>query len=222
MNVLLDLDGTLTDSAPGITRSLQHALREMGVASPGEDALRRYLGPPLRDSFRELLGTGDGGKVDEAIARYREYYATTGILENELFAGVPEALAALWRDGFRLFVATSKPTVYAQRILDHFGLSSRLGGVYGSELSGERADKAELLRHLLSREGLAPGGTVMVGDREQDVRGARAAGLAVIGVLWGYGTREELTEAGADALVASPDELVSLLRRRRAACGAGA
>jgi len=207
VNLLLDLDGTLTDPAVGITRSIQHALAGMGRPVPPARELLRFIGPPLRGTFQELLDTRSGEHVDEAIRRYRERFVAVGMFENELYADVPEALNRLRLRGHRLWVVTSKPHVFARRIIDHFGLTSVFEGVYGSELSGENVDKADLIHIAVDREGLAIEDSWMIGDRAQDILGARANGVASIAALWGYGSVEELRAVNPDRMARSMREL---------------
>lgn len=202
--MLLDLDGTLTDPRAGIVRCIRHALDGLGRPSPGDEALAAGIGPPLRGTFARLLATSDATLVERAMTLYRERFATVGLFENEVYADVPDALAALAAGGWRLFVATAKPAVYAERIVRHFALDRHLAGVYGPDLAGRLDDKAELLAHLLARERIPAARVVMVGDRAHDVLAARANGLRSIGVLWGYGSRDELIGAGADGVCASP------------------
>lgn len=207
MQLLFDLDGTLTDPGLGITRCLAHALEQLGRPAPARAELERFIGPPLQQNFAELLGSTDAGLISEAIARYRDRFGETGLFENEVYPGIPELLAELRAAGHELRVVTSKPTLYATRIAAHFELDGHFAEVHGSELSGERCDKGELLAHLLDTEPLAREDCVMIGDRSHDVRGARANGLRSIGVLWGYGSHDELTEAGAGRLCADLGEL---------------
>jgi phosphoglycolate phosphatase len=159
------------------------------------------VGPPLRESFAELLGASDPLLVERALALYRERFTTVGLFENEVYPGIPDALMRLRDAGHELRVATSKPHVYARRILAHFGLLDLFVEVHGAELSGERGDKTSLIRHILA--GAPPGDTSMVGDRRHDVEGAHANGVEAVGVLWGYGSRAELEAAGADVLLPS-------------------
>lgn len=210
-HVLLDLDGTLTDPAVGITRSIAHALAGLGRAVPAYAELRRFIGPPLAESFHVLLDTTDESLVGEAIALYRARFAAIGLYENEVCAGIPEVLRALRERGLRLWVATSKPVIYSIEIVRHFGLAEFFQGVHGSELDGTRTHKRDLIAHLLDVEKIPPRRATMVGDRSHDVVGARANGVAAIGVLWGYGTREELAAAGAGAIVEQPADLVPTL-----------
>jgi len=209
--LLFDLDGTLTDPAIGITLSLQHTLTKLGRHVPPVGELKRFIGPPLRGTFAELLSTNDEAVLDLAIQHYRDRYAEVGIYENELYPDVPDGLAALRRLGHRLWVATSKPEVYARRIIDHFGLSHWFEEVYGSELSGENCDKTELISHILDRERLRPDDAWMIGDRSHDIVGAQRNGVRTIAVLWGYGSEEELRGARPDAMVGSMAHLCEYL-----------
>ena len=209
--LLFDLDGTLTDPREGITKCIAHALERMGREAPPLDALTFAIGPPLRASLARLLGTDDRDAVERALGHYRERFAGTGLYENAPYAGIDAALAALRAAGHRLFVATSKPRVYAERIVGHFALDAHFEAVHGCELDGTREDKRHLLAHLLPRHGLAPRATAMIGDRGVDMRAARHHGALALGVTWGYGSREELREAGAHALCDSPGELAARL-----------
>jgi phosphoglycolate phosphatase len=202
---LFDLDGTLTDPVIGITRSVQYALEKLGRPVPEADALRWMIGPPLLASFAKILG--DERAALDALRFYRERFSDVGLFENEVYAGIPALLTRLTAGGVRLFVATSKPHVFARRILAHFDLLRFFAAVHGSELDNRNADKRDLLAHVLATEGIDPTTAVMIGDREHDALGARANGIAAIGVTWGYGSREELLAAGVTCLVDSPDEL---------------
>ena len=209
-NVLVDLDGTVTDPFEGIAGCIRHAMRSMKLEAPDEDQLREAIGPPLRQSLARLLARhGAEGRVEEALRSYRERFSTVGSLENRVYPGVPEMLGELNAAGCRLFIATSKPTVFARRIVDHFGLSTYFAGVYGSELDGRLENKGDLIRFVLEEEGIAADDAAMIGDRSHDVVGAKANGVFAVGVLWGYGSREELE--GADVRCDSPDEVVRLL-----------
>jgi phosphoglycolate phosphatase len=205
--VLLDLDGTLTDPRAGIVRSIRHALYRLARPCPPDDALAARIGPPLRETFATLLATADSARIEDAMRLYRERFAAVGLFENEVYDGVPAMLDGLRRDGGRLFVATAKPAVFAERIVRHFALDHHFAGVYGPDLDGRLDDKADLLAHLLAAERLDPTRAIMVGDRAGDVAAARRNGLRSIGVLWGYGSRDELLRAGADTLCASPTSL---------------
>ena len=209
--VLFDLDGTLTDPKPGITRSIQHALRALGLPAPSEDELEWCIGPPLQASFPRLLGSTEPALVARAIQHYRERFSTVGLFENALYDGVPEALRNLRAAGCRTYVATSKPRVFALRIVEHFGLSTLFDAVHGSELDGTRADKGELIAHLLDSEGLVADRTLMVGDREHDMIGGARNGLRCIGVTYGYGSADELTRHGAARLAGGPQEIVAVV-----------
>ncbi len=181
-NVLFDLDGTLTDPRSGITRCIRFALERMGHAAPREEELLWCIGPPLADSFAKLLGSDGSNEVERALTLYRERFGETGMFENELYDGIPELLSILTQAGHRLFVATSKPSVFARPILVHFGLDPWFDAIQGSELDGTNTAKADLLRTLVVEKNLEPGETVMIGDRRHDVEGARANGIAAIAV----------------------------------------
>lgn len=211
--VLFDLDGTLTDPFVGITNGIHYAMERMGCTAPAAEDLRWCIGPPLHVTFAALLETTDETLVWEAVAHYRERYARAGMYENVLIPGIPEALAGCTRRGFFLSLATSKVKTYAGGILDHFGLARSFDAVHGSELDGTNADKADLIRHIVATESLDPSLCVMVGDRLHDVAGAKANGIPAIGVLWGFGGREELQEAGATEIVASPADLCDAVDR---------
>jgi phosphoglycolate phosphatase len=207
--ILFDLDGTLTDPFEGITRSIQHAVEKMGGQAPDTEDLRWCIGPPLWDSFKVLLGTEDKAELDRAVAYYRERYTVTGLFENSLIEGIPELLTALRKSGMVLHVCTSKPHSYAGRIVQHFGLSEFFGKVYGSELDGTRSAKAELIAHILGEENIASSETVMVGDRKHDLVGANANDVAGIGVLWGYGSREELAAEHPVLIAETPGDIAA-------------
>jgi phosphoglycolate phosphatase len=210
--VLFDLDGTLTDPAEGIRTAIHRAMAELGRPLDPRTDLDWCIGPPLRGIFAELLG--DDAPIDEAIARYRAWYGEVGLFRNTVYAGVPELLAGLRTRGVRVVLATSKLRDYAARILDRFGLAAFFDAVHGAEWDGTRAVKTELLPWILEHERIDPRGAVMVGDREHDVFGARAAAVAPIGAAWGYGTRRELAAAGAVAIADDPAALVRLLAAR--------
>ncbi len=210
VNVLLDLDGTLTDPREGILRCIKFALLGLGEQCPSDAELDRYIGPPLKSSFDALLGA-NSHKTTKAIELYRERFASKGIFENKLYPEIPDALATLVDHGAVLVLATSKPTAFAERIIEHFRLSAHIRAVYGSELDGTRSDKAELIAHILKSEGISPAEASMVGDRMHDMIGARANGVLGIGALWGYGSRQELEDSGASVLCRRPMDLIGIL-----------
>ncbi len=208
--IYFDLDGTLTDPKIGITRSIQYALGKLDhPAMPTQDELTWCIGPPLRASFVKLLG-GDHA-ADAAVAFYRERFSDVGLFENGVYDGVPEVLTTLHASGHRLFVATSKPHVFAERIIDHFGLRYHFERVFGSELDGTRVDKSDLLEYALKEAAVDPSRTLMIGDRSHDMVGARNNGMKGIGVLYGYGSRNELTQAGALHVCATPRAILDCI-----------
>ena len=216
-NVLLDLDGTLTDPQTGITRCIAHALGAMGHTPPPTPELLFAIGPPLRGSFATLLNTSDPAQIETAMALYRERFATIGLFENEVYNGVPKMLAKLHSAGYRLLLATAKPHVYAVRILEHFNLHLPFTGMYGAELDGTRQNKRDLLAHLLAREQLDANTCVMIGDRSHDIHAAQANGCASIGVKWGYGSAGELSDA--DRRCDTPNELPPVIGALSGALG---
>ena len=210
-NILFDLDGTLTDSRPGILNTIEHALRALNVEPPPQTDLLWCVGPPLREIFSRLLPGADPPTVQRAVDIYRERYQRMGHHENALYAGVPEMLSTL-RVASRLVLVTAKHQDSAERILEHFELRSHFESVFGSEASGRLADKRELVRHVLETLQLNAACTVMVGDRVHDIDGGRHNGIVTIGAAWGYGTREEL--ADADYICATPIDVTALLEFR--------
>lgn len=214
--ILFDLDGTLTDSAPGITAAAAYALKQYGIEVQDLGTLLRFVGPPLRDSFRDFYGFSPE-QAEEAVNRYyRTYYRERGLFECEVYHGVPEMLAALQARGKTLLLATSKPELFAGMVLERLGLKQYFAGVTGSNLDGTRESKAEVVACAMERAGIAdPARAIMVGDRCYDVEGARACGLDAIGVLYGYGSADELTAAGAVALATTPADVAALLANER-------
>ncbi len=205
--VYIDLDGTLTDPFEGISNCIAYAMERLGHSRPDNDSLNRFIGPPLLETFGELVGHE---LAPRALEHYRERFGEIGWRENTVYPGIHEALAAITGAGHRCFVATTKPHVFARRIVEHFELSPYLTAVYGSELDGTRTDKTELLRYA-RRERSSGMDSVMIGDRYHDIVGALNNGFRAIGVTWGYGTADELLGAGADCLAAAPTELPGLL-----------
>jgi phosphoglycolate phosphatase len=215
--LLFDLDGTLTDNFEGIANCIRYALTHLGVPHPEPDALRACVGPPLRETLPRLLGTNDAATTERAIALYRERFSELGWRENAVYAGVGDMLAAAALVSQRMYLCTTKPQVYAERIVAHFGLAGFLDGVYGTSLDGRLDDKADLMAHLLARENLEGAHCLMIGDRRHDMRAAQRNGARTMGVLWGYGSREELTEAGAEVLLAAPADFSRSLAELQAA-----
>ncbi|MEM6709761.1 MAG: HAD hydrolase-like protein [Pseudomonadota bacterium] len=205
--LFFDLDGTLTDPKVGITRCIQYALAQLGQPTVCADDLEWCIGPPLKESLATLVGAAN---ADQAIAHYRERFADIGWAENEPYAGIHDALEDLTSRGAQMFVATSKPAIYAEKILAHFDLDRFFTRLYGAELDGRYSDKAELLAWARS-EHPTPMDAMMIGDRRHDIRGARANGMQAIGVSYGYGSCEELADAGADRIVHSPQALRDLI-----------
>ena len=214
--VLFDLDGTLTDPKIGITTCVQYALKSFGIDEPDLDKLETFIGPPLQDSFKKYYGFDDK-KAQEAVEKYRERFKEKGMFENELYAGIPEMLKRLKMRGIHLGVASSKPAVYVEQILEHFHIKDYFEVIVGSELDGRRTDKAEVILEAIrwfSQKGTVQKHRVlMVGDRSYDVDGAKRVGIESVGVTFGYGSMQELMEAHADYIVRSVEELKRFLLR---------
>lgn len=211
--VFVDLDGTLTDSAPGIGAAILHALRAVGAPEPDAASLRACIGPSLQESFPRLgVAPEDAAR---ALALYREHYNAGGLYDATVYEGAHDMLAAFRAMGFRLALATAKPIAYAPLITRHFGLADLLDAEFGSELDGTRTDKRDLLAHCLAETGADPALSFMLGDRLHDARGAKHNGVAAIGALWGFGGREELEAAGVAALAHAPAEVPAIVERLR-------
>jgi len=207
LTLFFDLDGTLSDPSEGITGSVQHALERLGRAFPPKSELTRFIGPPLRWTFPKLLDTDDKDLVETAVDYYRERYENVGLFENEVYPGVPELLGQLRDDGYPLYVVTSKPKVYADRIIRRFGLDRYFIEVYGPELDGRFDEKRELVGFILHQRRLDPRRTVMIGDRASDIESGRAYGTRAIGVTYGFGTLEEIAAAKPDHICHTPHEV---------------
>jgi phosphoglycolate phosphatase len=190
---------------------MRYALDQLARPCPSDEVLASFIGPPLRGTFSILLETSDPRRIEEALTLYRHRFAATGLYENQGYEGIPEMLESVRQAGYISFIATSKPAVYAERIVKHFGLDRHFAGIYGSELGGRFENKTDLLAFLLEKERVRTEAAVMVGDRAADILAAKNNGIRSVGVLWGYGSERELTEAGADKLCLTPGELVSSL-----------
>lgn len=212
--ILFDLDGTLTDPKIGITTCVQYALHKMGIEEPDPDRLEPFIGPPLIDSFREFYGMNEEEAV-RAVEYYRERFSTVGLFENEVYSGIPELLARLKKDGRKLAIASSKPTVYVKKILEYFSIYEYFDIIVGSELDGTRCHKEEVVEEALEQlsadDKFRKRDAVMIGDRKFDIEGAKAHQIPSIGVNYGYAADNELVEAGADCVVGNVKELSEVL-----------
>jgi phosphoglycolate phosphatase len=220
-SILLDLDGTLVDSYPGILASCVAALRALGHEPDQTIDIRAMIGPPLEELMQILLRSYGDDRIDEAVAAYRKHYGEGGFRGSVPYPDIAQSLEEMKQNGLRIYLATSKRAVFASRILDHLKFASYFDGIHGSLPGGELDHKPELLAHILSSHDLPPSRCLMVGDRRHDISGAHAVGMRGLGVLWGYGTRDELETAGADGLVDLPADLartaLSMLRGSEAA-----
>ena len=209
--ILFDLDGTLTDPAPGITNSILHALSKMGRELPERESLYRFIGPPLVPAFQEFLGMTED-EAQRALLFYREYFSVTGLFENRVYDGIAEALKTLRSAGCTLVLATSKPEVFAARILEHFGLAEDFTLICGASMDESRNTKDAVIGYALETLGHpAIDRVIMVGDRHHDVHGAAKFGIPTVGVLWGYGSQDELTDAGAVQTVSDVAQMTAVL-----------
>lgn len=209
--ILMDLDGTLTNSKEGITKCLQYALDYFGVTVNDLSTLEKYIGPPLEQTFREGFGFGKE-QAEVAIEKYRERFVPIGMYENKLYAGMEEALQRLKESGKVLIVATSKPEKFAVTILKHFGIDGYFDDICGANPETNRNKKEEVIRYALEKHELTDlSDVLMVGDRKYDVEGARECGVSCMGVLYGFGNREELEEAGAEYIAETVEDMVQIL-----------
>jgi phosphoglycolate phosphatase len=208
-SAIFDLDGTLSDSREGIFNAINHALAAEGYPLANPARLCHMIGPSLSQVFGDLLHTRDAELVARATERFRQYYRDQGFRENKVYAGVPRMLAQVRQAGCRLFVATTKGSETARRILSHFGLDDFFEGIFGC---GVNRTKQELLREMIQSQAINPRQAAMIGDRQFDMAAAKASHLRAVGVLWGFGSRDELERSGADLLVATPDQLAPALQ----------
>jgi phosphoglycolate phosphatase len=205
--ILFDLDGTITDSGVGIINSLKYTLKAYGISNYDEKVLYKFVGPPLIESFMEILDC-DELKAQEAVGKFREYFRDIGIFENRLYNGIELLLKSLATDERKIILATSKTEIFAVRILEHFNISHYFWVVAGSELDGTRIKKSEVIRYALDKAGIVElSSAVMIGDRKHDILGAKEIGIDSIGVLYGYGNYEELKNAGASMIVETVEDL---------------
>lgn len=209
--ILFDLDGTIIDSKLGITNSVMHALSFFNINVEDRDSLCKFIGPPLKEAFLEYCNF-DSDKADIAVSKYREYYSKLGVRENVLYDGIKNLLKQLKENGKTIILATSKPTVFAEQILKYFTLDKYFTFISGSELNGTRTKKAEVIEYALQQNNILNLQTVvMVGDREHDIIGAKEIGVDSIGVLYGYGSRSELEDAGANYIVDNVNEILKVI-----------
>lgn len=212
-NILIDLDGTLTDPKVGITTSARYGLEKVGHPISEDTNIDWIIGPPLKASLAKILNVdADDTLAEQALMAYRERFAVTGLYENHVFEDVAETLAELKRRGYRLFLATAKPTVYAKQILEHFNLVQYFTEIYGSELNGDRTNRGELIQYILEQQGMQADQCIMVGDREHDIFGARHNGIESIAVKYGYGSEIELQQAQPKYMIENFSHLLNYLK----------
>ncbi|WP_338115945.1 HAD family hydrolase [Paenibacillus monticola] len=215
-SILFDLDGTLTDPKEGITKSVEFALNKFNIQVEHLDELLSYIGPPLVDSFMEFHAFS-AEQAQQAVVFYRERYSSIGLFENKVIDGIPQLLEDLKNLGYSLYVATSKPTVFAEEILKEYKLDSYFKHIVGSNLDGTRSKKQEVIQYVLDQNLIQPEHALMIGDRKHDIIGAIGCGLECLGVTFGYGSEEELRQAGADQIAYRVEEISDLITRERCA-----
>lgn len=211
--ILFDLDGTITESAPGILNSVRYALKKMGFSIRDEEELLQFIGPPLVDSMKKYYGMNEE-QAEQAVVFYREYFSQKGMFENSVYEGIEESLKILSESGKKLAIATSKPEVYSVRIVEHFGLADKFEKICGASMDKSRNEKAGVIRYTLEMLGIPDeekASVLMVGDRRHDIIGAKQNGLDSMGVLYGYGNRNELEEAGADYIAESAMDVAKII-----------
>lgn len=211
MNILFDLDGTLTDSREGITKSIAHALTTMGITTPPLPELLPCIGPPLFESFQQRLGLHNASDAQKAVQIYRDRYTTIGYLENQLFPEIASVLQTLYEDGHKLFVATAKPHPQVQPILEHFDILKYFVNFYGVSPQSQTSGKTELIAKILQKEKLNATESFMIGDRKYDISGARNNDITTIGAVYGYGQKDELVEAGAHHFANMPLDILQII-----------
>ena len=210
-SILFDMDGTLIDPSEGIFDSIRNALQQLDVPQPPDEDFPSFVGPPLRKIFSRLLKTNEVEVLENAVALYRQRYSNSGLFQCVVYGGIFEMLENLAEGGYDLYVATIKPGLYAHKILAHTGLARHFNAIHGSALDGSMDDKDRLVKGLLDEHGLNSAQGIMVGDRYMDVDAAKANGLVSIGASYGFGTRKELLDAGADHIAGSPEEIVKII-----------
>ncbi len=209
--VLFDLDGTISDSGRGITNSVKHSLKKIGIGENDFDKLKKFVGPPLYASYEKYYGFSHEEAI-KAVEYYREYYNAGGIFELEIYDGIIDLLKYLKKSGKKIILATSKPEIYAEKIAEHFGFSEYFDNISGALLDGSRIEKDDIIRYALTRVGESDiSKCIMIGDRSYDVLGAKAFNMDSIGVTWGYGDRAELQTAGATYIVDKAEEIKEII-----------
>jgi len=207
-NIFFDLDGTILDSRRGIFRCIRSTLAEMGLPPCTDEQIMPVIGPPIREGFSCILNIGNNSDVERAVAIYRTHYRDGAMFEADVYPEIENILEHLTAEGKRLFVATGKATDYAVPILVRFKLDRFFVKVYGTGMDGHLSDKKDLIAHILREQAINPRDEVMIGDRHHDIFGAKANNVFSVGVLWGYGSRDELENAGTDLLIEKPGDLI--------------
>jgi phosphoglycolate phosphatase len=210
-NIFFDLDGTLADPKESIIRSFQFALEHLGQPRIDESKILEFIGPPLRLSFAKVLSAGNKTVIEKAVSLFRQRFSKEGIAEYEIYSGIAEMLSELYQKSYRLCVVTSKPKIYADKIIRQFGLDRWIDGVFGPELDGRLDDKTELVAHIIRNLDLLPNETVMVGDRREDIMAGKSNGTLTLAVTYGFGSQKEIRESAPDYICHNPLEIQATL-----------
>ena len=210
-HVLFDLDGTLTDPGEGITNSVMYALNKLGIEERDRTKLYKFIGPPLANSFKEFYGFSDE-KAWQGVELYREYFGVKGLFENRVYDGMYDLLDTLKEEGVRLYVATSKPTHYTLQILEKFNLSQYFDLVSGCAMNEKNSDKSAIIQYAVDTCSIPCDKAIMVGDRLYDIKGAKVNNIDSVGVLFGYGSKEELMGEGATYIAETPEDILKIAR----------
>ena len=210
-HILFDLDGVISDNSDGITNGVKEVLKHYGREVPPKSELLKFIGPPLHDAFMEYLGLS-AEQSTEGVKVYREYYRSCGIFENVMYDGVPEMLSSLCDAGYKLYLATSKPEEFARRICARFEIDRYFTYIGGATFDGSRDKKADVIRYVMDEYNIVSSEAIMIGDRHHDVLGAAECNVSCIGVLYGFGSKKELEDAGASHIVASPAEITAIIK----------
>jgi len=212
-HILFDLDGVISDNSDGITNGVKEVIKHFGLDVPPKSELLKFIGPPLHDAFTEYLGLSDTD-VETAVKVYRKYYRDVGIFENVMYDGVPQMLGELQNRGYKLYLATSKPEEFARRICTRFGIDIYFTYIGGATFDGSRDKKADVMRYVMDEYDISPQEAVMIGDRHHDVYGARECNVDCIGVLYGFGSEDELMNAGAVHLASTPADIIKIINEK--------
>jgi phosphoglycolate phosphatase len=210
-NVFFDLDGTLTDSKEGIESCYRYSLKRLGLSFPAKFETKDFMGPPIRNTFEKLLGSNDKTLIEKAVGFYRERYTDIGLFENRVYPGIADLLSTLYMNSFRLYVVTTKPKIYADKIVEYFRMAQWFSDVFGNELDGRFDNKTEHIEFILNHLQLNPEQTIMVGDRREDILAGKVNRLRTVGVTYGYGSKQEIIDSAPDYICNKPYDIRNIV-----------